>query len=162
MGKAAYRFGIAEQQNTLFDQTIVEQRNQLFLQFNPEINQQVSTGEDVQPSKWRVHDDVLGCKDNHVTNFFVDAIARPIGAKKMGKAFCRNINDTMGWVETNARQVNRILIDIRGKNLQSEPLLELVLCQGFFEGHGKGIGFFPRRAGRYPSPQCLARRITGQ
>ena len=65
----------------------MEKRQQAFLHFRRQINQKVPAAHEIHLGKGWVHDEVLGCKNDHLPDAFGDLIAVLDLKKELFQAF---------------------------------------------------------------------------
>ncbi|MNQ72786.1 hypothetical protein D3C85_874980 [compost metagenome] len=143
--KVADSLGGAEKQDAARLECIVEQRNDLLLQFRAQIDQQIATTDQIQPGKRGVLDQILLGKDQHVADAFMNAIAASIGfqGEKPLQPFRADVGRHAGRINTGACRSNRLTVDISGEHLNPVILLEGFAV--FLQENGQGIGLLAGR-----------------
>ena len=124
----------------------MKERQEPFLQFRGQIDQQIAAAHQVQFGEGRVHDDVLGGEGHHLSDLLAHQEVFSCRDKKSVQTFCRDIGNGFGRVEPLAGLVDRILVEIGGKNLRAEIPGRFELFLRFQKDHGQGISFFTSRA----------------
>jgi hypothetical protein len=162
VGEVADRLRAAEKQDAAGIQAVVKQRKEFLLQLRGEVDQQVAAAQNIQLGKGRVHDEALRGKDHH----FPDLRAHPVAAFHRGKEpfqpLRRYVGGNIRGINALAGLVNRVLVQVGGKDGQRKFLWGLDLLHRLLEHHGQGIGLLPGGAAGHPRPQGLAGRPAGE
>ena len=96
----------------------MEQRQQAFLQRGVEVNQEIATGEQIEPGERRIHDHIVLGEQHHVADTRVDKVAVALSAEEARQALRRDIRGYRGGVASSPGERDRIRIEIRRKDLQ--------------------------------------------
>ena len=115
VAKLADALGGAEKQHAAGFQRVVEQRNELLLQFHAHVDQQVAAADQVQPGERRVLDHVLLGEDQHVADALVDAVALPPGSavkKRASRSGVRSVAMLAGYRPTRAVAMARLSMSV--------------------------------------------------
>ena len=106
----------------------MEKWDELLLQFRSHIDQQIAATDQVEFGKRRVFDQVLLGKDDFVADALLDAVgpALRILGEKARKSFRRNIGGNARRVDASACAFDGAAVNIGGKHLQLETLLQLL------------------------------------
>ena len=128
----------------------MEQRQDFLLQVPAHIDQQIAATDQIEPGERRVFDQVLLRKDQHVAEFFADAVGRAVRLRreKPRQPLRQNVGRDAGGIETGAGLFNGLAIDVRGEHLHLETPLHPfhVLLQE----DGDGIGLLSAGTARHP------------
>ncbi len=100
----------------------MKERQELFLQFRRQIDQKVAADEDIQLGKGGVHDDVLRGEGHHLPDLLADPVAVLFLDKKPAQALGRNVRGDVGRIDPLAGLVDRVPVQVGGKDLQREIL----------------------------------------
>ena len=156
-------FGAAQQQNAASIQPKVKKRHQLFLQLCIEIDQQITADHDVQLGERRVHDEILRSEDHRLADLLPHTkTAVLVLHEKLTQPFFGDVSADVLWVQTRARLVDRVFVEVGGENLQRKMLRRFELLQRLFEDYGERKGFFARGAADAPGAQRPALGVGGQ
>jgi hypothetical protein len=159
----SYTLGRTQQQNTVRVQCVVEQRHEPLLQLRAHINEEVAAANQIEFRKWRVFDDVVLGKNEHVADDLMDAVGSAVGLfllEKVGQPLRRNVRDDTGWVNADAGLFDRFTVDIGGENLHLEALL--LIFHVFAQQHRNGIGFLAGGTARHPDANDLVGKLAGE
>ena len=69
----------------------MKERQELFLQLRKQVNKQVTADQEINPGKGRIHDDILGRKNNHIADLFAHPVTVFLLDKKAVQSFRVNI-----------------------------------------------------------------------
>ena len=150
--------GAPQKQDTARIQAVVKQRQELFLQFRGQIDQQVAADQDIQLGKGGIHDDVLGGEGHHLADLFADPVVVVLQDKKTLQPFRRDIHGDVGRIDPLAGLVDRIPVKVGGKDLQRDVLGLFGLFHRLLEDDRQRIGLLTGRTTGRPGPQCTAGR----
>ena len=95
----------------------MKQRDQPLLYLRGKINQEVAAHQQIEPGERRIHNQVLRCKYDHLTDLFTDPVIIAFLNKKAIQTLRRNILGNIGQVDPLAGFFNRIRVQVGGKNL---------------------------------------------
>ena len=135
----------------------MEQQKNLLLRFGAQIDQQVTTGDQVEARERRIGQYILDRKDHHPAQLGHDPIAVLLLGKEAGESHRRHIRRDRFRIVSLAGERDRILVDIGGEDLQPDVSLrgrDLLEKQ-----HGEGIGLLAGAAAGNPDPQRPIRRM---
>ena len=101
MAQAADALGRAQDQQTAGVQGVVHQRQELLLRLGIDVDQEVSTTEDVELRERRIDEDVLRRKDHQVADFFLDPVALALAdenrASRSGDRSAAMLAENVPW-----------------------------------------------------------------
>jgi hypothetical protein len=140
----------------------MKQRHELLLHLRSKIDEQISAAQDIQVGKGRIQDKALRGKDNRFPDLRADPVAVFNFDKEPLEPLRRHISGNIGGIDTLAGLVNRILVQIGGKDVQGKFLRGLDTFHSLLEHDSQGICFLPGGAAWHPGPQGLAIRPFGQ
>ena len=144
-------FGRAEQKDTVVDKREMKQRNDFRLRFRPEIDQHVPAGDQVQPRKWRIAQQVLHGEHRLRAQVVADPVAAFIRREIARQPLRRDISGN-GWrIDPGARRRDGVGIYVRSKDLQANAAP--VGFNRLAQQHGERPGLFARTASRDPHAQ---------
>lgn len=89
-----------------------------------EIDQQIATGDQVQFGEGRVFEQIMGCKEDTITQALIDAIAAPFPAEKTSQPLGRDVVGDCLWVQPGAPTQQGRLTEIGGKDLDGDRRIE--------------------------------------
>ena len=104
---------------------------------------------------------LCGANDHHLPDFGSHAAAVVFLGEEPAHLFRRHVGANIFGIDARARLVNRILVQVGGKNLQRDFLPRLVLLHRLLEHHRQRIRFLARGATRHPRPQHMTMRAAG-
>ena len=98
----------------------MKERHELSLQFRGQVDEQITTDEDIQFGKRGVHNQVLGGESHHLPNLLTDPVVVSFLDKITLQELGRDIGTDIGGINPLARLVDRIPIKVGGKDLYFE------------------------------------------
>ena len=149
--------GIPEEEYSARFQTVVKQWQNLLLQFGLKIDQQVSTGENVEVAEGGIRHEILDGKHNHPSNLTDDTVAVLFLDKKAIQSFGRYAGHHRLGKETLSGVAHGIMVEVRCENLQGMVSGMFDAFQGLLEHDGQRVRLFTGRASDDPGPQTLSR-----
>ena len=119
-------------------QCIVEHWNQPILKRGFQVDQQVPATQQIEFDQRRILDHVLERKNDHVPDLFRHTKARLFPHKIAFEAVWPDVRRNARGVPTRARRCNRILVQIRGVELNAEvqPMIQHEFAQQNHQGVG--------------------------
>ncbi len=117
----------------------MEQGKELLLQVPVHVNQEVAATDKVELGKWRIFDDILLGKDQHVADAFVDTVRAAVWfcRKKSGQPFRQDVCGNIGRIDAGAGRGNRPAVDVGSEYLHLETLLQRLYA--LLQEDGDGI-----------------------
>src|SRR5512147_2343439 len=101
----------------------MEQRHESFLQCGIQVDQQIPTTQQVEFGKRRVLDQILDRKNRHFADFFFDVIAVAFIEEKSPEPRRRDMVSDGDGIDSRARRLDRLGVDVRAENLYGKMLL---------------------------------------
>ena len=152
----------AQEEHAARVQRVVEQGNELLLQFPSHIDQQIAATDQVEFGERRVFDHVLLGEDHHVADALVDAVGAAVRllGEKARQPFRRDVGGNAGRIDAGAGAVDGPAVNVGGKHLQLETLLQLL--HALLEQDGEGIGFLAGGTAGHPDANQCARGFAGK
>ena len=118
VGKAADGLRVPQKQEAAGIQTVVKQRQQLFLQLRGQVDEQVPAAQDVELGEGRIHDEVLRGKDHHLPDGLADLVAALYLDEKPAQALRRHIGGNVGRENGLAGFLNGLAVQVGGEDLE--------------------------------------------
>ena len=152
--------GGAEEEEALWAQGVVEERQHLLLQCGIHIDQQVAAADQVDPGERWIPDHVLLGEDQHIADGLVDVIgAVPLG-EETGQALRGDVGRDAVGIDAGAGGLDGLAVDVGSEDLGLvTPLHPLHLLA---EEDGDGVGLLAGGATGHPDPHGLAGRFFQQ
>ena len=144
----AYALRGREEEHATGLEGVVKSRYQARLQCRLQVDHQVAATQQVQPGEGRVLDHVLHRKHHHLADILFHPEPGVILAEEAPQPLGREVLRNVGRIDPGARAGNRVVVQIRGVELDLELALRLVHV--FAQQHGDGIG--PLAAGATGHP----------
>ena len=151
----------AQQQQALWQEAVVEEREDLFLKFGGEIDEDVSTGNQIELGKWRILDQALRRKNEHLSNRLADPIAPVLLEVEVPLETVRcQVCPDIGGIPPGARCLDGTLVDVRAENLDMEVMRQL--RHDLVEQNRDRVRFLTAAAGGHPDADLLVGGFGGQ
>ena len=120
------RLRLSEEEIAAVLERDMENRKQVLLQHRLEIDQQVSAGNEIKPSERRILKDVVLREHNHRADLMVYDILRALARKVPAQAAHAHVLDDVLSIDTAARKLDRVGVEVRGKDLDVTPDVHLL------------------------------------
>ncbi len=158
----AHGLGRAQEKHAARVQRVVQQGNQLLLQFRAHIDQHVAATDQVEFGKGRVLDDVLLGKDHQIADAFVDAVGAAVRLleEKARQPVRRDVGGDTGRVNAGAGMSDGVAVNVGGEHLHFEILLQFL--HALLQQDGDGIGFLAGGTAGHPDADGCAGRLAGE
>ena len=153
-----HTFRAPQEQVTLAYQPEVEGLKHLGLQRRIEVDQNIAAGHKVLAQERRVADEVMPRKDDQVTQKLARLESMAYGFKKPLKQVRGDFGHGSRRIDTSARHIERIVVDVGRKNLQTVLRKFLPQCLG--KQHGNRVGLFPAGTASRPDSNFTTWRLT--
>ena len=108
----------AKEQEPVGIQAVVKERQEFLLQLGREIDEKVAAAQDVEPGERRVHDEVMRGAEHHLADLFAHLITVLSLHEESAQTFRRNVASNVGRIDTLPRPIDRVLVQVGGKNLE--------------------------------------------
>ena len=160
--KLAHGLGGAQEEHAARVQRVVEQGDELLLQFPAHVDQQVAATDQVELGKRRVFDHVLLGKDQQVADAFVDAVGAAVRllGEKARQPLRRDVGGDAGGIDAGAGLFDGPAVNVGGKDLHLETLLQRLHV--LLEQDGDGIGFLAGGTAGHPDADHCAGGLAGK
>ena len=145
VARRSRRLGGAQEQEALRFQREVEERHDSLLQRHVEVDEHISTHHEIQLGERRVHYEILGGENHSLTDFLAHTVRAIVLLNE------ESIQALFGYVlcdgrriVSRARLIDRVRVEIRGKDLERTAGRGVRLQKSFFEHHRQSEGLFTR------------------
>src|SRR5205807_4500750 len=115
--KRSYAFRWSEQENACGLQRVMNHRQSSSLQHRLEVDQHVTTADQIEIAEGRIRGDVLRSEDAGLADGFVDLVPAVHFDEKAFQTFRRNAGEGGHIIGSRTGLLNRRLADIRGEYL---------------------------------------------
>ena len=136
----------------------MEERNELLLQVPAEIDQQIATGDQIEPGERRIGDDVVRRERHHFPQFLRDLEAAAALDEKAGEPLGREIGRDAERIKPATRNRQGAPIYVGGEDLDLGRIFASV--QHLANENRDGIGLLSGGAGRDPDAHRVGRRAV--
>ena len=141
----------------------MKQRNQLFLHFRRQINQQIAAAQNVELGEGRIHDQVLRRKDHQLANLLAHLVTTALFLRKEPlQPFFGNLGGDRRGKYPEARLVNRVPVKVGGKDLHRAFRPGFEFFHRLFKHDGQRVGFLASGTTGHPGADRLRGRTVGQ
>jgi hypothetical protein len=114
------------------------------LRFAIEVDKEVAAGHQIDPRKSGVAQHVVPREKHFVANVLLHAVLPVVAHEKLPQPLLRDISFDCERVKPLPRVVDRLLVNVGGKNLHARRLVQLLGM--FAEQHRDRVSFLSRRA----------------
>lgn len=120
------------------------------------IDHQVAATQQVEAGEWRILDDVLHGKHDHLADFLLHLVARVVLGEEASQPLRRDILRDVGRVAAGAGAGDGLVVEVRGVDLYIEVVVGIVHVLA--QQHGDRVGFLAGGAARHPGAEDVRRR----
>ena len=144
-------FRAAQHQKAVLAQGKMKPRDDFGLRFGAEVDQEIAAGDQIEPRKRRIGDDIMNGEDHRGAKLRRNLVAVIALGKEPRQPVRRNIRDNAAAIASFPRGGDGVRIDIGGEDLE----LHIALCcrDMLAKQHGERIGFLAGAASGHPDAQ---------
>src|SRR5690606_32417261 len=132
----------------------MQERDHLTLQLGVEIDEDVSTADEIELGKGRVTGEVVLHEHADVADALADLVAALDAIEEAGQSFASHADHRCLWITADAGRLDGLLTQVGAEDLDGDTLGPAI--QGLEEADGERVDFLARRASRNPDSDRIA------